>query len=118
MARKEPGTGGQEKYYRIVLTPKSRYKTFRTHDVGRAGHTQRIAGLTKSGEWETHTWLIRKDDAYVSGGALKSKNPKIQHVLDQLPGKETRVKKSVFKGKPRIAKSRRKRNRNDTGRTK
>lgn len=62
-SRKQPGTGKSGNYYRIVIRPKSEVTIFRTHDVGRTGHTQRIAGKHSSGSWATHAWLISKDDA-------------------------------------------------------
>jgi len=37
--------------------------SFRTHDVGRKGHTKRIAGrLESTGDWATQSWLIPKKE--------------------------------------------------------
>jgi hypothetical protein len=36
--------------------------TCRTHDIGRAGHSKRIACKTRSGKWYTQAFLIKKQD--------------------------------------------------------
>jgi len=99
--RKKPGMGGDGEYYRIVVRPKSEFITFRTHDVGREGHTQRLAGKRSSGSWATQSWLISKDDAYVKNGQLKSNKPKVKKVLDKLRGSIKHQKGDIFKAKPR-----------------
>lgn len=53
------------KYLRIrVANPKNFMKgTLRTHDIGRKGHSKRIAGVHKyTGRWETQSWLLLKKD--------------------------------------------------------
>jgi hypothetical protein len=100
-SRKKPGVGKSGKYYRIIIRPKSEFTTFRTHDVGRSGHTQRIAGKRSSGSWATHTWLIDKKDAYVKNGYLKSNSSKIKKVLQNLRGPIKKLKGDVFQAKPR-----------------
>jgi hypothetical protein len=100
-SRKKPGMGNKGNYYRVIVRPKSEFVTFRTHDIGRQGHTQRIAGKRSSGSWATHSWLISKEDAYVENGILKSKKSRIRNVLDKLRGSITRQKGNVFKAKPR-----------------
>ena len=99
-SRKQPGTGKSGNYYRIVIRPKSEFTIFRTHDVGRAGHTQRIAGKRSSGSWATHAWLISKDGAYVEKGHLKSDVSKVKKVLQNLRG-GINVRGNIFKAKPR-----------------
>jgi hypothetical protein len=52
-------------YIRIRVRNPSDFipKSFRTHDIGRKGHSKRIAGRLKStGEWKTQAWLISKKD--------------------------------------------------------
>lgn len=44
-ARKKPGQSGQGDYYHIEVLPKGDFVTFRTQDVGRRGHIQRVAGM-------------------------------------------------------------------------
>lgn len=75
--------------------------TFRTHDVGRSGHTQRITGKRSSGSWATHTWLISKDDAHVKDGHLKADDVKIKRILQNLRGPIKKLKGSIFHAKPR-----------------
>ena len=51
------------KHLRIKVVPTTRkYKTYRTHDIGRAGHTKRLAGQLRTGRWETVSYLIPKKD--------------------------------------------------------
>ncbi|PIW32947.1 MAG: hypothetical protein COW27_02385 [Nitrosopumilales archaeon CG15_BIG_FIL_POST_REV_8_21_14_020_37_12] len=100
-SRKKPGMGNQGEYYRVIIRPKSEFVTFRTHDVGCSGHTQRVAGKRSSGSWATHSWLIHKDDAYVQNDVLKSNNSKIKQILDRLRGTIKRYKGNIFKAKPR-----------------
>lgn len=49
--------------YRI-REPKDFVKnSFRTHDIGRVGHTKRIAGiLKKSGKWATQAIIVNRKD--------------------------------------------------------
>lgn len=101
MSRKKPGMGKQGKYYRIIIRPKSQFQSFRTHDIGRDGHTQRLAGKRSSGSWATHAWLIHKNDAYVDNGKLKSNKEKIKKILNRLRGPITKYRGDVFKAKPR-----------------
>lgn len=52
-------------YHRIrVADPKKFVKgSFRTHDIGRKGHSKRIGGKLKStGKWATQAYLITKED--------------------------------------------------------
>ena len=69
--------------------------------MGRAGHTQRIAGKRSSGSWATHAWLISKDGAYVEKGHLKSDVSKVKKVLQNLREDIKKVRGNMFKAKPR-----------------
>lgn len=101
VSRKKPGMGNDGDYYRVIIRPKSEFDLFRTHDVGRVGHTQRIAGKRSSGSWATHSWLIHKDDAFVEDGKLKSKESKIKNILGRLRGPIKKYKGNIFHAKPR-----------------
>ncbi len=70
MPRAKPGTKGTGKYYRIVTRGKEGFVTFRYQDVGRSGHSLRLAGLRPSGSWDTQAWLISKKEAHPSGETL------------------------------------------------
>jgi hypothetical protein len=51
-----------KRYLRVRINPPSKYIKFRTHDIGAKGHSKRIAGMTKEGEWETQAFLINRED--------------------------------------------------------
>lgn len=93
--------GPRGEYYRVVIRPKSEFDTFRTHDIGRTGHTQRIAGKRSSGSWATHCWLIHKNDAHVEDGNLKSDDAKIKKILSNLRGPIKKYKGDIFQAKHR-----------------
>ncbi|MBD3330445.1 hypothetical protein GF354_02845 [Candidatus Peregrinibacteria bacterium] len=101
--RKKPGTGGEGNYYHIEVRPKEQFTSFRNHDIGRKGHTQRVAGRRSSGSWATQKWLINKKDAYKKGDELKFKDKKAKSLLEkeQIRGPIKHVKGDIFKAKPR-----------------
>lgn len=100
-ARRRPGTGGGGEYFRIELHPKARYVTYRLQDVGRSGHTKRLAGRTKKGHWSTKSWLIHKTDAVVKNGKLVLKRGKAATVLKSIRGTIRHLKGDIFIAKPR-----------------
>jgi len=61
-----------KRYVRYRLHSPKKFKEFRTHDIGRKGHSKRIAGKTKSGKWLTQAILISKSD-YEKGYRVKKK---------------------------------------------
>lgn len=83
-ARKTPGSGGTGAYYHVEVRPRSEFTSFRTQDVGRKGHIQRVAGRRTSGSWATTKWLISKDDAHVRNGRLVADTPEARKLLNQL----------------------------------
>ncbi len=100
--RKNPGTTGKGKFYRIEVRPKSEFVTFRNQDVGKKGHLERLTGKSSSGSWDTVSWLIGKDSSHVDKhGHLVIDNPKVRTVLKSLSGKITHVKGDIFKAHPR-----------------
>jgi hypothetical protein len=97
--RAKPGTTGKGKFYRIELRPKGQFKTFRVQDVGEKGGLERLAGKRPGpgGTWDTVTWLVSKDDAYIDAhGHLKIKG-KAKSVLKQIKGKIVHVKADIFR---------------------
>ena len=100
-SRTKPGMGDDGNYYRVVIRSKTEFVNFRIHDIGREGHTQRIAGKRSSGSWATHSWLINKNDAHVEDGQLKSNQPKIKKILQRLRGPIKKFKGNIFHAKPR-----------------
>ncbi len=98
--RAKPGTRGKGRYYRIVLRPKSSFKSFRVQRVG-SGGTERLAGRRRDGSWNTQAWLIPKSSAHVSSGTLVGNTAKVKSILSKLGSKARRVTADVFKAKPR-----------------
>lgn len=99
-SRAKPGTKGKGEYYRVIARPKSEFKTFRIQVVGTEG-TERLAGRRKNGSWDTQAWLIPKSHAHVSGKTLIGDTAKIKNILSKLRSKPKRVKKDIFRAKPR-----------------
>lgn len=57
--------------YRLRNPTSFRPSSFRTHDIGRKGHSKRIAGqLKRGGRWATQAILIAKAD-YNKGTRVK-----------------------------------------------
>ena len=96
--RKKPGTGGKGKYYRVVIRPKSEFTSFRMQDIGRKGHSIRLAGKRKTGSWATQAWLISKKDATIKAGILVGKDSETKKILAKL-NKPKKVKGDVFQSK-------------------
>lgn len=99
--RQKPGTTGKGDYYHIVVRPKEGFVTFRTQDVGRKGHAQRVAGKRRTGSWDTLKWLISKDDAEIKNGYLIAKNKTTEKILKTLGSKAKWLKGDRFSAKPR-----------------
>jgi len=99
--RRRPGTGGHGQYFRIEVRPNARYVAFRLQEVGRSGHTKRLAGRTAKGHWSTKSWLVHKSDAAVKDGKLIIKPGKARSVLKSIRGGITHLKGDIFSAKPR-----------------
>jgi hypothetical protein len=83
-ARKAPGSTGAGKYYHIEVRPDEDFVTFRTQDVGRKGHIQRVAGRRSSGSWATVKWLVGKQDAHREGRRLVPDTKAARDLFDEL----------------------------------
>jgi len=99
-ARKKPGSTGKGDYYHIEVQPKGDFVTFRTQDVGRRGHIQRVAGQRSSGYWTTVKWLIGKEDAHVQGNKLVPDTKDAKSVIEELGSQPIRVIGDRFKARP------------------
>lgn len=99
--RRRPGTGGKSRYYRIEIRPTARFVSYRLHDVGRGGHTQRLAGRRASGSWDTKSWLILKSDAHINKRKLVIDNPLAKAALKGIRGPIRHFKGDIFHAKPR-----------------
>jgi hypothetical protein len=95
--RAKPGTAGTGDYFRVVIRDKGAFASFRTHDVGRTGHVQRLAGRRASGTWATQAWLIAKSDAHRDGDRLVGDTVGVRRVLRSLRRRPTHVKGDVFR---------------------
>ena len=100
-AREKPGATGEGEYYHVEVRPKGQFTTFRTHDVGKKGGIQRVAGKRGSGSWDDQKWLISKHDAHVEGGKLIPDTADAQEVLEALGSEPVHVRGDRFKAKPR-----------------
>ncbi len=100
--RAKPGTKGGGSYYRIEVRPKTRFVTFRYHDVGdRGGDLMRLAGKRSSGSWSTQAWLVNKDSAHIEDGVLVGDTEDVRELLDELETEPKQVKGDVFRARDR-----------------
>jgi hypothetical protein len=102
--RKQPGETGEGNFYRIVVRSKYQFVSFRTDDVGDKGHVERLAGKRASGSWDTHAWLISKDDAHMEGKKLIADSADAKEIIKQLGSQPVLKKGMVFtaKDKPNV----------------
>jgi len=99
--RAKPGSTGEGAYYHIEVRPKGQFAMFRTHDVGKKGGIQRVAGKRRSGSWADQTWLISKKHAHVEDGTLVPDTSAVRDVLETLGSKPLHVTGDRFRAKPR-----------------
>jgi len=99
--RKKPGSGGEGEYYHVEVVPKGDFVTYRTQDVGRQGHIQRVAGKRPSGSWTTVKWLIGKNDAHRQGKKLVPDTKSAREVIEQLGSQPVHLRGDRFAAKPR-----------------
>lgn len=88
--------GGSGKFYRVNVQDKSDFVIFRNHDIGRAGHIERLAGKRANGRWSTVTWLIDKNEAHVENDVLVGDTSSVREVLSRLRRKPRHVKGNIF----------------------
>jgi hypothetical protein len=99
--RKKPGSGGQGDYYHIEVREGDDFETYRTQDVGEAGHLQRVAGKRSSGSWATVKWLISKEDAHVEDGKLVGDTRDAKDLLKKLGSHPVHKSGDRFEAKDR-----------------
>ena len=97
----KPGATGEGDYYHIAVRPKEEFTTFRTHDVGKKGGIERVAGKRPSGSWDDQTWLISKDQAHIEGSNLVPDSEDAREVLGTLGSEPVHVQGDRFTAKPR-----------------
>jgi len=99
--RRKPGSGGQGYYYHVEVREGGNFETFRTQDVGDAGHLQRVGGKRPSGSWATVKWLISKEDAHLEGGKLVGDTKDAKDLIKKLGSQPVHVTGDRFKAKDR-----------------
>jgi len=99
--RKKPGSGGQGNYYHVEVREGDDFETFRTQDVGDAGHLQRVGGKRATGSWATVKWLISKEDAHVEDGKLVGDTKDAKDLIKKLGSQPVQVSGDRFKAKDR-----------------
>ncbi len=92
---------GKGEYYHIVVRPKRGFATFRYQDVGDPGHILRHAGQRKNGSWDTHAWLISKEDAHVVDNKIIPDTEDARKLLETLGSEPVFVKGDIFEAKDR-----------------
>jgi hypothetical protein len=91
---------GASNFYHIEMRPKSDFILFRTQDVGQDGGVERVAGKRRNGSWDTHKWLISKQDAHVEDGRLIPDSEDAQKVWESLGTEPERVSADRFRSEP------------------
>jgi len=99
--RAKPGATGEGHFYHIAVRPKEEFTTFRTHDVGKKGGIERVAGKRGSGSWNDQAWLISKELAHVEGDTLVPDSDDAREILETLGSKPEHVQGDRFAAKPR-----------------
>ncbi len=100
MVRRKPGSSGKGDYYHVEVRPGEKFVTFRTQDVGRRGHIQRVAGQRSSGYWTTVKWLIGKEEAHVQDAKLVPDTRAAKEVINQLGSEPIHLVGDWFKARP------------------
>lgn len=95
----ESGTKGGGNFYRITIRPKSEFILFRNHDVGKAGHIERVAGKRKNGSWNTQCWLVNKKDAKVEGNCLVGKINDVKKLFSKFHTPPKHIEGDEFQAK-------------------
>ena len=98
--RRKPGSSGEGDYYHVEVRPGEKFVTFRTQDVGRRGHIQRVVGQRSSGYWTTVKWLIGKEDAHVQDEKLVPETRAAKAVINQLGSQPIHLVGDRFKARP------------------
>jgi hypothetical protein len=99
--RTQPGATGRGEFYHIELRPKTEFRIFRTHDVGKPGGIERVAGKRSSGSWDTQKWLISKRLAHVEKGRLVPDSSDAREILEDLGSVPVRIRGDRFRARPR-----------------
>ncbi len=94
--RKAPGETGQGRFFHISILPKRRFFKFRTHDVGKKGGIERVAGHSRKTGWKTQKWIVDKDMAIERGGYLLPVSIFSVELFKTFPKRPKRVKGDIY----------------------
>lgn len=86
-------------FFRIIVRPKEEFTAFRDYKFGKEGTVLRIAGKRQSGSWDTHAWLISKENAHMEHGSLVADTQYAQKVLNMLFLKPKHIKGDIFEAR-------------------
>jgi hypothetical protein len=103
--RAKPGTTGAGEYYHVEVRPKRQFTIFRTHDVGKKGGIERVAGKRSSGSWDDQKWLIGKRHAHVQNDRLVADTEDARKVLEALGSEPVHIRGDRFRAKSRVPES-------------
>ncbi|MDI3468524.1 MAG: hypothetical protein OJF62_000587 [Pseudolabrys sp.] len=98
--RAKPGSRGGGQFFHVELRPSRDFIGFRVQDVGKPGGVERVAGLRKSGRWQTAKWLIAKTDAHVESGILVGDTAGTRKLLSGLGSPAKLVRGDRFRATP------------------
>jgi len=90
-----PFTGNY--FYVRVKDPEQCTGRFGTDDIGRPGHTLRIACETAPNQWMTQAFRLSKRDFDFDGETLQPRDPKARASLDKILA-QTKKRRVVHKG--------------------
>lgn len=80
----------------LRIKRREEFKRFRSQDIGRPRHTIRVAGVSKrTGRWETHKYVFRKDDVVVRGGRIYPKTPRAKRTLQRIGQRHPKARRSL-----------------------
>jgi len=89
-------------YYHVVIVPSKRFRKiavpgetgkYRKHDVGRKGHSYRLAGvLNRSRRWATHSFHFHTSDVKVIKGRLVGKIAPVSRAIRSIERRQGKIK--------------------------
>jgi hypothetical protein len=83
-------------YFRIIVRPEDKYKSFRHKDIGAQGRIIRVSGRKNSGSWDTQAWLISKDYAYQEDEKLIAESDEVRDLFEGFSGPPKRLEGDTY----------------------
>lgn len=90
------------KYFKIVIRPKSEFKTqdMKKDQIGEG--VVRVAGKRKSGLWDTQAWLISQREAHMEDRRLVPDTQIARYAVKSLASEPRWVRTNVFRARDRF----------------